>query len=72
MWNDYLLALVLNTDEDDYLLTQGLASIAVTKGYHSDFSGMFAGLTISLLPVLAVYLVFQRRIASGMTAGALK
>uniref|UniRef100_UPI003F49A620 carbohydrate ABC transporter permease n=1 Tax=Nonomuraea bangladeshensis TaxID=404385 RepID=UPI003F49A620 len=72
MWNDYLLALVLNTDEDDYLLTQGLAAIAVTKGYHSDFSGMFAGLTISLLPVLVVYLLFQRRIAGGMTAGALK
>jgi N-acetylglucosamine transport system permease protein len=72
MWNEYLLPLVLNTDEDKYVLTQGLANIAVTQGYHSDFSGLFAGLTISILPVLAVYLAFHRQISTGMTAGALK
>jgi len=72
MWNEYLLPLVLNTQEKNYLLTQGLANIAVTQGYHSDFSGLFAGLTISILPVLAVYLLFHRQISTGMTAGALK
>lgn len=72
MWNEYLLPLVLNTDEKRYLITQGLANIAVTQGYHSDFSGLFAGLTISILPVLAVYLAFHRQISAGMTAGALK
>ncbi|GAA0574031.1 carbohydrate ABC transporter permease [Kribbella sandramycini] len=72
MWNEYLLPLVLNTEEDRYLVTQGLANIAVTQGYHSDFSGLFAGLTISILPVLAVYLAFHRQISAGMTAGALK
>jgi N-acetylglucosamine transport system permease protein len=72
MWNEYLLPLILNTDEKHYLLTQGLANIAVTQGYHSDFSGLFAGLTISILPVLAVYLVFHKQISTGMTAGALK
>ncbi|WP_198676235.1 carbohydrate ABC transporter permease [Kribbella monticola] len=72
MWNEYLLPLVLNTDEQRYLVTQGLANIAVTQGYHSDFSGLFAGLTISILPVLAVYLVFHKQISTGMTAGALK
>lgn len=72
MWNEYLLPLILNTEEPRYLLTQGLANIAVTQGYHSDFSGLFAGLTISILPVLAVYLVFHKQISTGMTAGALK
>lgn len=72
MWNEYLLPLVLNTDERRYLVTQGLANIAVTQGYHSDFSGLFAGLTLSILPVLAVYLVFHKQISTGMTAGALK
>jgi N-acetylglucosamine transport system permease protein len=72
MWNEYLLPLVLNTDEKRYLVTQGLANIAVTQGYHSDFSGLFAGLTISIIPVLAVYLGFHRQISTGMTAGALK
>ncbi|HEY3562179.1 MAG TPA: carbohydrate ABC transporter permease [Kribbella sp.] len=72
MWNEYLLPLVLITDEKRYLVTQGLANIAVTQGYHSDFSGLFAGLTISIIPVLAVYLGFHRQISAGMTAGALK
>jgi ABC-type glycerol-3-phosphate transport system permease component len=72
MWNEYLLPLVLNTDEKRYLVTRGLATIAVTQGYHSDFSGLFAGLTISILPVLGVYLVFHKQISTGMTAGALK
>jgi N-acetylglucosamine transport system permease protein len=68
MWNEYLL----NTDEKRYLVTQGPANIAVTQGYHSDFSELFAGLTISIIPVLAVYLGFHRQISAGMTAGALK
>jgi len=33
---------------------------------------MFAGLVISMLPVLVVYVVFQRRVEEGLTAGALK
>jgi len=33
---------------------------------------MFAGLVISMLPVLIVYVVFQRRVEEGLTAGALK
>jgi len=64
--------LVLNTDEKRYLVTQGLANIAVTQGYHWDFSGLLAGLTISLLPVLAVSRAFHRQISTGTTAGARK
>lgn len=55
--NRYLVPLVLNTDE---------------RRYHGDLSGLFAVLTISILPVLAVYLAFHRQISAGMTAGALK
>jgi N-acetylglucosamine transport system permease protein len=33
---------------------------------------LFAGLTLAMLPVLAVYVVFQRQIQSGLTAGQLK
>lgn len=72
MWNQYLLPLVLNTDPDKFVIAQGLANLAVNQGYKSDFSGLFAGLTISMLPVLAVYIVFQRRITTGMTVGAIK
>ncbi|MFB9908411.1 carbohydrate ABC transporter permease [Allokutzneria oryzae] len=72
LWNQYLLPLVLNPDPANYVLAQGLAALSVSQGYRGDFSGLFAGLTIAMLPVLVVYLVFQRSIRSGLTAGAVR
>ncbi|MGK5627186.1 carbohydrate ABC transporter permease [Streptomyces sp. URMC 123] len=72
-WNQYLLPIALNPQYDDRrLLTQGLAMLAVSQGYKGDWSGLFAGLTLAMLPVLAVYTVFQRQVQAGLTAGALK
>ncbi|GAA4086028.1 carbohydrate ABC transporter permease [Nonomuraea soli] len=71
-WNQYLLPLILQSSPDKYVLTQGLANLAVSQGYAGDWSALFAGLTISILPVLVVYLSFQRQIQTGMVAGALK
>ncbi|MEU5875777.1 carbohydrate ABC transporter permease [Glycomyces sp. NPDC047369] len=72
LWNQYLLPLVLNPDPDRYVLAQGLAALAVSQGYRSDFSGLFAGLVIAILPVLAAYVLFQRQIRAGLTAGAVR
>lgn len=72
LWNQYLLPLVLNPDPDDYVLAQGLAALAVSQGYASDWSGLFAGLIIAILPVLVAYVLFQRQIRAGLTAGAVK
>lgn len=72
LWNQYLIPLFLNTDQSKFVITQGLATMASEAGYASDFSGLFAGLIIGMAPVLVLYLVFQRQIQSGMTAGALK
>ncbi|MFF3763550.1 carbohydrate ABC transporter permease [Streptomyces sp. NPDC001922] len=71
-WNQYLLPTVLNTGPDRKLLTQGLVQLAVSQGYKGDWSGLFAGLVMAMLPVLAVYIVFQRQVQAGLTAGALK
>jgi N-acetylglucosamine transport system permease protein len=72
LWNQYLLPLVLNPDPDRYVLAQGLAALAVSQGYRSDWSGLFAGLVIAILPVLIGYVLFQRQIRAGLTAGAVK
>lgn len=72
MWNQYLLPLVLNTEESRYVLTQGLAVLAVNQGYRADYGALFAGLTIAIVPVLVIYVVFQRRVQEGLTAGALR
>ena len=72
-WNQYLLPLALNQGSDNgKLLTQGLAALAVSQGYRGDWSALFAGLVIAMLPVLVVYVAFQRQVQAGLTAGALK
>ncbi|MCW3840660.1 carbohydrate ABC transporter permease [Micromonospora yasonensis] len=72
-WNQFILPQVLMQGEDSKpVLAQGLAALAVSQGYQGDFSGLFAGLTIATLPVLAVYVAFQRQIQTGLTAGQLK
>ncbi|MFJ4918534.1 carbohydrate ABC transporter permease [Streptomyces sp. NPDC088725] len=71
-WNQYLLPMVLNQDEKRYVLTQGLAMIALQQGYENDWGALMAGMMIAILPVLIVYAIFQRQVQSGLTAGALK
>jgi N-acetylglucosamine transport system permease protein len=72
LWNQFLLPLVLMPDAERYVLSQGLAVLAANQGYRSDWSALFAGLVIAMLPVLGVYIAFQRRIQEGMSVGALK
>ncbi|WP_328768032.1 carbohydrate ABC transporter permease [Streptomyces sp. NBC_00286] len=71
-WNQYMLPTVLNTEPDRKVLTQGLVQLAVSQGYKGDWSGLFAGLVMAMLPVLAAYIIFQRQVVAGLTAGALK
>ncbi|MDH7570890.1 MAG: carbohydrate ABC transporter permease [Armatimonadota bacterium] len=72
LWNEYLFGLVfLNSD---YLKTLplGLASISMQAQYKSDFGLLFAGLVITMLPTLFIYILLQERLTRGITVGALK
>lgn len=72
-WNQFLLPLVLNQGENaHFVLTQGLAELAVQQGYAGNWGELFAGLTIAMLPMIAFYAIFQRQVQAGLTAGALK
>ena len=74
-WNQYVLPLVLMQGEgsrDKWVLAQGLTALTVNEGYAGDYSGLFAGMAIAMLPVLLLYLAFQRQVQSGLTAGHLK
>jgi N-acetylglucosamine transport system permease protein len=71
-WNQFLLPLVLMPDEHRYLLSQGLYFLAVQQGYQNDYGALFAAMTITMVPTLIVYVLFQRRLEAGLTAGALK
>jgi N-acetylglucosamine transport system permease protein len=71
-WNQYVLPVVLMSDGDRKVLAQGLASLAISQGYRGDWTALFAGLVIALLPVLIVYILFQKQVQAGLTAGVLK
>ena len=74
-WNQYLLPVVVISGpgaENKMLLTQGIAQISVSAGYHAEWSTLFAALTLSILPMIIVYAIFQRQIQAGLTAGAVK
>ncbi|MFI6825344.1 carbohydrate ABC transporter permease [Micromonospora sp. NPDC050187] len=72
-WNQFLLPQVLlQGDDSKWMLAQGLAALSVSQGYAGDYAQLFAGLTIAVVPVLLVYVAFQRQVQSGLTAGQLK
>jgi len=72
LWNQYLLPVVLNSNRDNYVLTQGMAAFASSAGYDVDFGALFAGAVTTIVPVLVVYLIFQRRLQGSVSAGSLK
>lgn len=70
MWNDLLLPLVIMGGSDNTTLMIGVAMLS--GQYDISIPLISAGLIVALLPVLLVYLVFQRQILSGAMAGAVK
>jgi N-acetylglucosamine transport system permease protein len=69
LWNQFLLPVALNTDSHRYVLTQGMASFASQAGYSIDFGALFAAVVMTVLPVLIVYLVFQRALSGSIAIG---
>jgi N-acetylglucosamine transport system permease protein len=75
-WNQWYLPVLLmqpaGGEAKHQVIAQGLIELSVNQGYKSDWSGLFAGVTMAMLPVLIVYLVFQRQVQAGLTGGITK
>lgn len=72
LWNQFLLPVALNTNQRNYVLTQGMARFASQAGYSVDFGALFAAVVITILPVLIIYLLFQRQLHGSVSMGTLK
>jgi N,N'-diacetylchitobiose transport system permease protein len=69
-WNEFIIAYVfLHTPEKQTLMVW-LASFTTLRG--TDWGPLLAGATLSALPVVVFFLLVQRRIAFGLTAGAVR
>ncbi|QGN58705.1 carbohydrate ABC transporter permease [Nostocoides sp. HKS02] len=70
-WNNFLWPLVVAQQEDKYTLPVALALYA--KGQNSTQYGLLlAGATVVVLPILAIFLVFQRRVIEGIATTGIK
>lgn len=72
LWNQFLLPVALNTNEENYVLSQGMARFASQAGYAVDFGQLFAAVVITIVPVLAVYIFSQRQLQGSLSQGTLK
>ncbi|TME72434.1 MAG: carbohydrate ABC transporter permease [Chloroflexi bacterium] len=69
-WNEYIIAYVLLSSPGNQTLTVWLASFTTNHG--PQWGPLMAGATLTGLPVVAFFLILQRYLAGGLTAGAVK
>lgn len=69
-WNEFFQALLLINEDSKRTLPLGLT--AFQDEYFTDFALSFAGINITAVPVIIVYIMFQRNLIEGITVGSLK
>jgi N,N'-diacetylchitobiose transport system permease protein len=69
-WNEYIIAYVLLSSPGNQTLTVWLASFTTNHG--PEWGPLMAAATLTGLPVVAFFLIVQRYLAGGLTAGAVK
>jgi raffinose/stachyose/melibiose transport system permease protein len=70
MWNELFFAMIFTSSDDLRTLPFGLLNFV--GQYGTDWTTMFSGIIITFLPLFLIYLLLQKYILGGMTAGALK
>lgn len=61
-WNQYFWPLLIVNKEELYTLQLGLAYFKEANAIETDWGALMAGTTITLLPVILVFLMFQRKV----------
>lgn len=69
-WNEFLFALQFLTDDSKYTAAIGLRQFFTERG--TDWGAVMAGSTLITVPVMLFFITVQRRISSGLVAGAVK
>lgn len=70
VWNEFLLALLYIQDNSLKTIPTGL--LAFSSRYVTDYGLLFSALSIVTLPMIVIYIVFNRHITAGITAGSMK
>ena len=70
-WNEYIFARILLNDQSKQTVTVWLSYFLGTSR-NTDWGALMAASTLTAIPVVVFFLLIQRRIAFGLTAGAVK
>jgi N,N'-diacetylchitobiose transport system permease protein len=70
-WNEFIFAYILLTDAQKQTLTVWLAGFYGTA-HGTDWGGLMAASTLTAIPVVVFFLIVQRKIAFGLTSGAVR
>jgi multiple sugar transport system permease protein len=69
-WNDYFMQLIMLTSNKNLTISLGIATM---QGENStDFGLLMAGSALAAVPIIFVFLIFQRYFTKGITMGAVK
>lgn len=69
-WNDFLLPLVMLSNPNQYTLP--LVQYAFQSQYSTNYSLAFASYLLAMLPMIIIYIFFQKWIVNNVTKGAIK
>ncbi|KPG73854.1 carbohydrate ABC transporter permease [Enterococcus sp. RIT-PI-f] len=70
-WNNFLMPLILINDTEKYTLPM-LVQLLKTDVYRTEFGSMYLGISLSIIPLLLIYLFLSKYIVGGVTAGGIK
>lgn len=71
-WNDYFSQLVFSNSQEMATLPLGLAQMAQTAEFSSDYGLLMAGALLASLPMILIFICFQNYFTQGVTLGAVK
>lgn len=71
-WNEYQFALVFISNPKLKTLPLGLYGLAAATRHSTNWTALFAGLVILMLPTILVFVILEDRITKGLTIGAVK
>ena len=69
-WNDYFLQLIMLTSEKNFTISLGIATMQGEMS--SDFGLIMAGASLAAIPIVAVFIAFQKYFTQGIAMGAVK
>lgn len=71
-WNEFLAALIFMTDQDNFTLPIFLSNVRSGLYGQVDWGALQAGVTVSILPSVVIFLLLQRYYMNGLMGGAVK